>query len=96
MSIELDDKVGTNATINGTARNAKMGAVLLTDDRTPIYIDGLESWSGTGLDGKSIEVTGKLCLRSLAPDPVVDDDGAVSHGLQGDSYVFENANWKAS
>ncbi len=96
MSIALDGMVDTNATIKGTARNAHAGAVVLTEDRTPIYIDGLQSWSATGMDGRDVEVTGTLRLRSLAPDPVVDDDGAVSHGITGDSYVIENASWKAS
>lgn len=96
MSIELTGKVGTEATIEGTARNAHAGAVLVTEDRTPIYIDGLSSWSSTGFDGKNVSVTGMLRQRSLAPDPVTDADGAVSHGMDGDSYVFENASWKLS
>jgi len=94
MTIQLDSMVDSKAKIEGTARNARMGAVVLTSDRTPIYIDGLDSWSGTGLDGKQIVVEGMLRLRKLAPDPVVDEEGAISHGLQGDSYVVENASWQ--
>lgn len=94
MSIQLSNMVDTKATIEGTARNAHLGAVLLTEDRTPIYIDGLRSWDDTGLDGQQIKVEGMLRRRKLAPDPVVEDDGSVSHGVEGDNYVFENASWQ--
>ena len=97
MSIQLDSMLDKKATITGVAGNARMGAVVLTDDRTPIYIDGLESWADTDLAGQQVEVSGTLRSRSLAPQATVDADGAVSHGMDGaSSYVLENASWKAA
>jgi hypothetical protein len=87
-----DPKLGQQVTINGCARDAAMGAVVLTEDRTPIYVDGLREWD-EDIEGEDIEATGILRRRSLAPDPVVDEDGAVSHGAEGTNYVLEGASW---
>lgn len=87
-----DDMVDTNVTISGVARNARMGAVVLPSDRTPIYIDGLEEWDDD-VSGQSIQVTGVLRRRKLAPDPVVGADGGVSHGMEGASFVIEDPAW---
>lgn len=97
MSIQLDSMLDKKATITGVARNARMGAVVVTDDRTPIYLDGVDSWDDTDLDGQRVEVSGTLRRRSIAPQATVDADGAVSHGMDGaDNYVLENASWKAA
>jgi hypothetical protein len=87
-----DSMVDTNVTIRGVARDARMGAVVLPEDRTPIYIDGLEEWDDD-VSGESIEVTGMLRRRKLAPDPVVGADGGVSHGIHGDNFVLEDPAW---
>ena len=70
-----------------------MGAVVLTEDRTPVYVAGLREWD-EDIEGEDIEATGVLRRRSLAPDPVVDEHGAVSHGAEGSNYVLEGASWK--
>lgn len=91
MSLRLSQMVGQKVTLDGTARNAHQGAVLVTDDE-PVYIDGLESWSGK-FSNQRVRVTGKLEQRSIAPTPVTGPGGEVSHGIEGDSYVLENASW---
>jgi len=57
-------------TLEGTAVDQKLGAVLLTDDGT-VWIDGLESWpSGYykgGRDGKRLRVKGRLVEREDLP-----------------------------
>ena len=90
----LASLVGTKATINGTARNAHAGAVVLTDDRTPVYIDGLESWDETDLDGESVAVEGTLNKRPIVPQAETAADGAVSHGMDAEAvFVIDNASW---
>ena len=79
--------------LTGQARNAHAGAVLLCEDRTPVYLAGIPSWDDHGIDGETIEARGTLRLRSLAPDPVVEASGSVSHGIEGDSFVLEDARW---
>ena len=89
---KLDPLVGKSVTLRGTARNAQLGAVLLTPDRTPVYIAGLEEWA-PALDGQTLDVTGTLTRRKLAPDPTVDADGGISHGVAGTNYVVDDARW---
>jgi hypothetical protein len=89
----LDPQVDQQITINGTAYDAMMGAVVVLDDRTPVYVDGLTRWD-TAAYGQSIEATGTLRKRSLGPDPVVDADGGVSHGIEGSQYILEDPQWQ--
>jgi hypothetical protein len=90
----LSQMVDQQAEISGMAGNAMAGAVVLTADRTPVYIDGLESWDES-LSGRTVRVRGLLRHRQLVPEPQVDADGAVSHGLAGRSFVLEGATWSA-
>ena len=78
--------------ITGTARNAKGGAVVVTESGDPIYVEKLEEWPGE-IDGKKIAITGILLKRKLIPDPVVDADGAISQGAEGEQDVLRNARW---
>lgn len=88
--MSLDSKVDSHITIQGTARNAMAGAVVLTDDRTPVYLDGVERWE-RAVDGKRVSATGKL--RKLAGDEVLNDKGEHSHGVPGDRFVLEQPTW---
>ena len=91
--MDLQSKVGTQVTIEGTARNAAAGAVVLTDDRTPVYVDGIASWD-RATDGKKVSASGTL--RTRGGDPVVNDRGEYSHGVPGDRFVLEQPSWKVS
>jgi hypothetical protein len=88
----LSSQVDQRVTLHGTARNAHQGAVLLMEDRTPVYIAGLEGWNGA-FDLKQVAVTGTLRHRNIAPNAEVDEDGAVSHGMAGATFVVEDATW---
>jgi hypothetical protein len=87
----LDGKIGQPVTITGKAANASMGAIVFTADRTPVYLSGKEEWDSES--GATVAVSGTLRRRSLAPSPVVEDDGTVSHGMAGDAWVIEGATW---
>ncbi|MFX0101718.1 MAG: hypothetical protein ACFFCS_19290 [Candidatus Hodarchaeota archaeon] len=83
----IKEKIGQRASLIGVARNAKGGAVLVTENDGPIYIIGLESWPDDTL-GKTVRMEGILKEEKLIPDPVVDDDGAISQGAVGMQLVL--------
>jgi len=65
-SSPLEAKLGQVITVDGTAEDAKLGALLLTDDSMSIWIDGLDAWP-SGVRGKNVQVTGKVIQRSDLP-----------------------------
>ena len=91
---KVDELVGKRVTIEGTARDAKGGAVLLTTDGEPVYIGGLDSWPEE-LFGKPVVVSGRLVRRQYLPEATVDESGAWSQGTTGgQQLVLEEAAWK--
>ena len=80
--------------LRGRARNAKAGAVVVTDDGGAFYIEDLDSW-GDDVLGSEIEVRGLLVSKKHIPDPVVDADGAISQGAWGDQDVLRGAKWQS-
>ena len=90
--MELKKLIGQKVTLHGTAKDAKGGAVLITTDEHVIYIKCLDFWSSKLLN-KQISVSGVLNKEKLIPDPVIDEDGAISCGAFGEYYVLENAEY---
>jgi hypothetical protein len=88
--MSLDSKVDSKTTIEGTARNAAGGAMVMSD-QTPVYIDGLEAWDA-GANGKHVSVSGTL--RKRGPDQTVNDKGEYSSGFTSSRFVLESATWK--
>lgn len=86
--------VGQEVTVAGVARDAAEGAMVLLSDRTPVYVKGLYSWE-PALDRKKVVVTGTLRLGG-GDEPLVDAQGQVSHGSDGDLLQIVNATWKAA
>lgn len=93
MTFDPNQHIGTTVVIRGTAYDARAGAILELEDRTPIYIAGLAEWD-PALQGKPLEVTGLLKERA-ARVPPVPAGGAQSHGLTSPTVVLENATWTA-
>lgn len=91
--MSLDTKVNTQVTIEGTARNAMAGAVVLMPDRTPVYVAGLERWDSQ-FDGKKISASGTL--RKRGGDDTQGANGEVSSGISGDHFVLEQPTWALS
>ncbi|HIA00479.1 MAG TPA: hypothetical protein EYN06_02970 [Myxococcales bacterium] len=88
----LNTQIDQDVTLSGKAFDAMLGAVVVLDDRTPVYVSGVTRWD-SATHGQSIEASGTLRKRSLGPDPVTDDDGGISHGIAGTQFVLENAQW---
>jgi hypothetical protein len=93
VSQDPSGHVGQTVTLIGTARNAHSGAVVLLDDGSAIYIDGKNRWEKPW-NQKRIEATGRLDREKLAPDPEVNEQGEVSHGMKGTALVLRDATWK--
>lgn len=91
MSFEPSEHVGETVVIRGTAYDARAGAIVELEDRTPIYITGLAEWDAA-LHGKAIEVTGLLEQRA-ARVPPVPPGGPQLHGLPAPTFVLESATW---
>lgn len=91
--MSLEQKVGSQVTIEGTARNAMAGAIVMTADRTPVYVDGLERWDGA-FNGKLISATGTL--RKRGPDDVVAANGEQASGIATEHFVLEQPTWALS
>lgn len=85
-------KEGEHGVWRGTARDAKLGAVLVVEGE-PLYVDGLASWPDE-LHGKQVELEGTLQQRKLAPDPLVGPEGEQSAGMQGMAWVVTDPRYK--
>ena len=88
----LSDQLDQRVTLQGAAMDAHAGAALLLEDGGAVYVDGLKGWPKE-VRGQRVEVTGTLRARALAPDPVVDDQGRVSHGMAGRQLVLADPAW---
>jgi len=77
--------------LRGQARNAKAGAVLLTE-RGGIYIAGLESWPAEA-EGRQVEAVGRLQDDKLIPDPV-NQRGELVAGAWGTQTMLRDARWR--
>ncbi|HLP90637.1 MAG TPA: hypothetical protein VK184_18900 [Nostocaceae cyanobacterium] len=83
------NKINQCVTIHGVAKNAKLGAVVLSCEDTPVYIEGVEMWERDIVD-QAIAISGTLRRKKLSPNPIVDANGGYSTGAEGDVYVLEN------
>jgi hypothetical protein len=81
----MTDKKMTDAlqeqetTISGKAYNAKAGAVLMIDNDTPVYIEGMREW-GDDMIGKKVELTGVISRAQIYPE-AKSEDGIISQGM---------------
>lgn len=89
----MTDKKMTDAlqkqetTLSGKAYNAKAGAVLMIDEDTPVYIEGMREWD-KNLIGKTVELTGVLRPSQIYPQAVA-EDGIISQGMSETPMVLQ-------
>lgn len=88
----LTGQYGQVVTLEGTAFDAKGGAVVKLEDGSVFYVEGVESWPDEALR-KKVSVTGKLVEKKIIPDPV-NEGGLYSAGAEGPQDVLESATWK--
>ena len=87
--IELKKRLGRKVELTGIARDAKGGAVLVTEKGEPIYIENLPSWP-EDLFGKEVTMEGIIKEEKFIPDPVIEEYGAISQGAIGIQLVLED------
>jgi hypothetical protein len=90
--LDLEKKVNQQITVRGTAQNARLGAVIMISDDTPIYLEGSEEWNDDFTE-REVDVTGVLRRKLLAPEATVNSQGEISHGIDGANYVLESPSW---
>ena len=90
--MDVEKFLGQEVNLKGIAKDAKGGAVLITSDNHVIYIKGLEFWPSRFLD-EQVLVKGVLKKEKLIPDPVIDEEGAISCGATGDQLVLDDAEY---
>lgn len=84
----LDANLNQTVTICGKAKHAKAGAILVLDDNTPVYLQGLEQWENKYLE-KKIRVSGILKLDPIYPNTKI-LDGMHIQGMNDSAYSMEN------
>jgi hypothetical protein len=90
-----NEHVGESVKLRGTAWTAAAGATVAVAGTTePIYIGGLDRWSGE-LEGKDVEVSGVLRLRE-ADVPPAEEGRAPLHGLDTETFVLDDPDWAAA
>ena len=83
---QLEGAVGQQVELVGTARRAKISAVVLVG-QAPVYCTALTSWP-EALLGRRVRATGRL-TRTDRYKAAIDDAGAISQGSAGGDLVLE-------
>ena len=98
-----NSQLSREITVEGIAYNAKMGALLETDDKEIIWIDSIDSWPDDYF-GKRIKVTGVVIERYDLPVYIQKEGNPVSSGIpvpEGTDlheasrrYLLKDAKWE--
>ena len=88
----MSDDTIQEQTVEGRAENAKGGAVVVIKGDV-VYIKGVPYWHEV-LIGRDVVVKGVLTEEKLIPDPIIDEEGAISQGAEGMQTVISEAKWK--
>ena len=81
---------GKTVTLEGKAENAKAGAIVVSDDGTMAYIDGLEDGWPNEISRKRVRVTGELREEKRIPDP---GTNPITAGAFGTQTILYDAKW---
>ena len=82
-------------TLIGRARDASAGAMIVpatSEEGVPIYVGGLGTWGEE--EGRTVSVSGILRRRAVIPIATFDQEGSVSHGLEGAVWVIDEPDWQ--
>ena len=85
--------MGTKVRIRGTAHNAKLAAVVVSDGLS-VYCIELEEWPDEFLR-QAVEVTGTIS-RTDQYKARVDEDGAISQGTAGGDWIMKGCSFVAA
>ncbi len=79
-------------TIEGWARDAKGGALVLCDDGSTLYVAHLTAWPSE-LHGRRVIVEGTIASEQYIPEAQIDAKGAISQGAVGRQQVIHATRW---
>ncbi|MFT7611772.1 MAG: hypothetical protein ACI9J3_000718 [Parvicellaceae bacterium] len=83
----------SDITIVGIAENAKMGAIILGEDKNTYYIDRLDSWDDAYYK-KKVKVSGKLKETKHKKEDLKNEKGEYAQGMIGSQLIILNAKWE--
>ncbi len=91
--IRLSEKeMRQRITITGIALNAKLGAIVRSED-DEYYIDGLDEWPEK-LHRKKVRVTGYFRSEYHNPKNLITKDGFHKTGMSGEKRSLQDAQWE--
>ncbi len=93
VKTENENMEENKVTIIGVAKNAKMGAIILTKDQDVYYIDGLHSWDEVVYQ-KEVKVTGILKLETFKAEDLKNKKGEYKQGIAGDKKTILKPIWE--
>ena len=88
-----ENLIGKEITLLGLAVDCKAAACLKLKNDLVVYIPNIDFWNSEFL-GKEVYITGVLQWKKIIPDPIIDENGAISTGAEGEQLILENAKWK--
>jgi hypothetical protein len=91
-TVDLTRQLEKLVTVEGCARDAGAGAIVLQANSEPIYVAGLETWGDK--EGITVTVSGILRRRAVIAISTLDEEGAISHGLDSAVFVIDDPTWK--
>ena len=74
--------------LKGLTANSKAGACIKLESDI-VFIQEKFGWDDEELN-KNIIASGTLVEKKFIPDPIVDEDGAISQGAEGTQFVLED------
>ncbi|NHI94864.1 MAG: hypothetical protein EAX96_20415 [Candidatus Lokiarchaeota archaeon] len=81
-----NELIGKEITLKGEVANCKAGPCLSLKDGSIIYVQELND----ELIGKKIKLKATFLRKKIIPDPMIDENGAISTGAHGDQFILEN------
>ncbi len=87
--MDYESVLNQQITVEGIAQNASLGAIVLTDDMVPIYLEGMMKWDAALLN-RAVYATGTLRRNNTIPHATVNKRGERTHGVQGPIYMIEH------
>lgn len=86
--MDYESVLNQQITVEGTAQNASLGAIIFTNDMVPIYLEGLMRWDASLLN-QPVRATGTLRRNNTIPRATVNTKGERTHGVGGPIYMIE-------
>jgi hypothetical protein len=91
--MDLEQLLGQEVTLHGTAMDAHAGGVLELDDGAVVFVADVQYWDDD-VAGRRLVLSGVLAREALGPEPEVGADGVPTHGMSGQAYVVRDATWR--